>query len=24
VPTDTDLFSKFKNLKLNFRPNEKI
>ena len=24
VPTDTDLFSKFKNLKLNFHPNEKI
>ena len=24
VPTDIDLFSKFKNLKLNFRPNEKI
>ena len=24
VPTDTDLFAKFKNLKLNFHPNEKI
>ena len=24
VPSDTDLFSKFKNLKLNFHPNEKI
>jgi colicin import membrane protein len=24
VPIDTDLFSKFKNLKLNFHPNEKI
>ena len=24
VPTDTDLFSKFKNLKLTFHPNEKI
>ena len=24
VPTDTDLFTKFKNLKLTFHPNEKI